>query len=187
MDSLRSGCARLEASDTRATKVVTGSRRQENTTDGVGAMTAISHMPGSSVPGDEALDRSTLDRSPLDRSPLDRSLGALLGLAVGDALGASVEGRERDSYARLADFAAGGTHGLGAGEWTDDTAMAICLAESLLARGGLDERDLMERFLRWHRLGENCCGGRGAGISTTTRRGPGGFARSGALHVPAER
>ncbi len=142
-------------------------------------------MPGSNGPGDEALARSPLDRSPLDRSPLDRSLGALLGLAVGDALGAPVEGRERDSYARLADFTAGGTHGLGAGEWTDDTAMAICLAESLLARGELDERDLMERFLRWHRLGENSCGGRAAGISQTTRRVLEDFERSGALDVAA--
>ena len=65
---------------------------------------------------------------------LDRSVGALLGLAVGDALGAPFEGCERDSYPRVTDYSAGGVHGGGPGTWTDDTAMAICLAESLLAR-----------------------------------------------------
>src|SRR4051794_5107050 len=118
-----------------------------------------------------------------DDVALDRSLGALLGLAIGDALGAPVEGRERDSYARLVDFAAGGTHDLDLGEWTDDTAMAICLAESLLAHGDLVERDLLERFLRWHRLGENGCRGRATGISARTRRILEEFERSGALDV----
>jgi ADP-ribosyl-[dinitrogen reductase] hydrolase len=118
-----------------------------------------------------------------DDVALDRSLGALLGLAIGDALGAPVEGRERDSYPRFADFAAGGTNGLAAGEWTDDTAMAICLAESLLALGGLDERDLLERFLRWYRLGENSCGGKAIGISVRTRRTLEDFERVGSLDV----
>src|SRR5262245_29649866 len=109
---------------------------------------------------------------------LDRSCGALLGLAVGDALGAPVEGRARDSYPRLADYVAGGTHALAAGEWTVDAALAICLAESLLARGGLDERDALERFLRWYRAGENGCGGRTIGISERTRRTLEDFERS---------
>jgi ADP-ribosyl-[dinitrogen reductase] hydrolase len=118
-----------------------------------------------------------------DDVALDRSLGALLGLAIGDALGAPVEGRERDSYPRFADFAAGGTNGLAAGEWTDDTAMAICLAESLLALGGLNERDLLERCLRWYRLGENSCGGKAIGISVRTRRTLEDFERVGSLDV----
>ena len=100
---------------------------------------------------------------------LDRSMGALLGLAVGDALGAPFEGRERDSYPRVTDYAAGGVHGGGPGTWTDDTAMAICLAESLLARGAVEERDLLERFLRWYRTGENSCAAAGAGVSQRTR------------------
>jgi ADP-ribosylglycohydrolase len=120
-----------------------------------------------------------------DDVALDRSLGAFLGLAIGDALGAPVEGQERDSYARIVDFVAGGTHGLGMGEWTDDTAMALCLAESLLARGGLDERDLLERFLRWYRLGENGCGGCGTGISLKTRGLLEAFERSRTLDVAA--
>jgi ADP-ribosyl-[dinitrogen reductase] hydrolase len=120
-----------------------------------------------------------------DDVALDRSLGAFLGLAIGDALGALVEGQERDSYARIVDFAGGGTHGLGPGEWTDDTAMALCLAESLLAQDGLDERDLLERFLRWYRLGENGCGGCGTGISVKTRGLLEAFERSRTLDVAA--
>lgn len=117
---------------------------------------------------------------------LDRSIAALLGLAIGDALGAPVEGRERDDYPRMRDFAAGGTHGLAAGEWTDDTAMAICLAESLVAQGGMDERDLLARFLRWHRLGENACGGRAVGISSATRRVLEAFESTGRLDAARE-
>src|SRR5690242_697593 len=100
---------------------------------------------------------------------LDRSVGALLGLAVGDALGAPFEGLDRDSYPRVADYASGGMHNVEPGAWTDDTAMAICLAESLLARGGVDEQDLLERFLRWYRTGENSARGTAIGVSEKTR------------------
>jgi ADP-ribosyl-[dinitrogen reductase] hydrolase len=117
---------------------------------------------------------------------LDRSIAALLGLAIGDALGAPVEGCPRGSYPRMHDFASGGTHDLRAGEWTDDTAMAICLADSLLARDGVDERDLLGRFLRWYRLGENSSGGRAVGISEKTRRTLEIFERTGRLDAARE-
>lgn len=117
---------------------------------------------------------------------LDRSMGALLGLAVGDALGAPYEGLDRDSYPRVSDYSAGGVHGLGPGGWTDDTAMAICLAESLLARGGVDERDLLERFLRWYRTGENSCTGVAVGISRKTRANLEAFERSGRTDAAAD-
>jgi ADP-ribosyl-[dinitrogen reductase] hydrolase len=117
---------------------------------------------------------------------LDRSVGALVGLAVGDALGAPAEGKARDSYARLSDFAPSPEHGLAAGEWTDDTAMAICLAESLLAYPDLDARDLLGRFLRWYRRGENSCAGAGVGISAATRATLEGFERSGRCDAAAD-
>jgi len=117
---------------------------------------------------------------------LDRSMGAFLGLAVGDALGAPYEGLGRGSYPPVSDYSAEGVHGLGAGGWTDDTAMAICLAESLLARGGVDERDLLERSLRWYRTGENSCTGAAAGISRKTRAALEGFERSGRVDAAAE-
>jgi ADP-ribosyl-[dinitrogen reductase] hydrolase len=116
---------------------------------------------------------------------LDRSIGALLGLAVGDALGAPVEGRQRDSFPLVVDFAASELHGLAPGEWTDDTAMAICLAEALLERGRIEPADLLGRFLRWHRFGENSCGGRAAGVSPTTRGTLETFERTGDPTVAA--
>ena len=117
---------------------------------------------------------------------LDRSMGALLGLAVGDALGAPYEGLARDSYPRVSEYSAAGVHGLDPGGWTDDTAMAICLAESLLARGGLNERDLLARFLRWYRMGENSCTGAAVGISRKTRAALERFERSGLIDAAAE-
>ncbi len=117
---------------------------------------------------------------------LDRSIGALLGLAIGDALGAPFEGLERDSYSRVSDYASGGVYGTEPGAWTDDTAMAICLAESLLARGGVDEHDLLERFLRWYRAGENSADGFAIGISEKTRAILESFGRSGQIDAAAE-
>jgi ADP-ribosyl-[dinitrogen reductase] hydrolase len=73
----------------------------------------------------------------------------LLGLSIGDAVGTTLEFRARDTYPVLTDMVGGGPFGLHAGEWTDDTSMALCLADSLSACGGLDESDLMRRFLRW--------------------------------------
>lgn len=65
----------------------------------------------------------------------DRYLGALLGLAVGDALGAQVEGLAPGSFPKLRGMKGGGPHALRPGEWTDDTAMALLFAESLLEKG----------------------------------------------------
>lgn len=52
----------------------------------------------------------------------DRQRGALIGLAVGDALGAAVEFMPPRSFAPVTDYRGGGPHGLRPGEWTDDTA-----------------------------------------------------------------
>lgn len=87
----------------------------------------------------------------------DRAMGALLGLAVGDALGTTLEFRKRDSYPRLTDMVGGGPFDLKAGEWTDDTSMAICLAASLTVHSDLDETNLMDRFVDWYKLGSMSC------------------------------
>jgi ADP-ribosyl-[dinitrogen reductase] hydrolase len=114
-----------------------------------------------------------------DLSPIeDRALGCLLGLAVGDALGTTLEFRRRDSYAPLTDMIGGGPFSLKAGEWTDDTSMAICLAESLIAYPDLDEKDLMDRFVRWSDHGENSVNGRCFDIGLTTRRALDRFLRT---------
>ena len=59
----------------------------------------------------------------------DRAVGALVGLAVGDALGTTLEFKARDTYPHLTDMVGGGPFRLNPGEWTDDTAMALALAE----------------------------------------------------------
>lgn len=99
----------------------------------------------------------------------DRALGCLLGLAVGDAVGTTLEFAPRDSRPPLTDMVGGGPFGLRPGEWTDDTSMALCLADSLIAQNGLDQRDLMERFVRWWHHGENSHNGRCFDIGITTR------------------
>ncbi|WP_345820599.1 ADP-ribosylglycohydrolase family protein [Methylobacterium fujisawaense] len=108
----------------------------------------------------------------------DRALGAFLGLAVGDALGTTLEFETRDTKPPVTDMVGGGPFNLNAGQWTDDTAMSLCLADSLLACDGLDERDLMERFCRWYELGENSCTGSCFDIGITTRKALESFRRT---------
>ena len=84
---------------------------------------------------------------------LDRYLGCLLGLAAGDALGTTLEFKSPGTFEPITDMVGGGPFQLEAGQWTDDTSMALCLAESLIERGGFDARDQMERYVRWWREG----------------------------------
>src|SRR5246127_968022 len=81
--------------------------------------------------------------------PADRYRGALLGLATGDALGTTLEFRAPGSFQKIDDMAGGGPFDLAPGEWTDDTAMALCLAESLIQTKRFDPIDQQERYIRW--------------------------------------
>jgi ADP-ribosyl-[dinitrogen reductase] hydrolase len=98
----------------------------------------------------------------------DRAVGALVGLAAGDAVGTTLEFSKRDSTPLLCDMIGGGPFGLAAGEWTDDTAMALALAESLAANPKLDEADLMRRFHDWWKNGTGSCTGECFDIGITT-------------------
>jgi ADP-ribosyl-[dinitrogen reductase] hydrolase len=82
----------------------------------------------------------------------ERFRGALLGLAAGDALGTTLEFERRDSYEPLTDMVGGGPFGLEPGQWTDDTSMALCLAESILEKGW-DPQDQIKRYVRWRKEG----------------------------------
>jgi len=109
----------------------------------------------------------------------DRASGALLGLAVGDAVGTTLEFKSRDSYPLLADMVGGGPFRLTPGQWTDDTAMALALADSLTENPALDEADLMRRFVDWHEKGTYSCTGSCFDIGVTTRQALSRWKKSG--------
>jgi len=97
----------------------------------------------------------------------DRQRGMLLGLAIGDALGAAVEFKAPGTFPAVTGFRAGGPHGLKPGEWTDDTSMALALADSI-AQSGWDLNDQAERYLAWFKTGKYSVNGRCFDIGITT-------------------
>lgn len=99
----------------------------------------------------------------------ERATGALLGLAIGDALGTTLEFSARDSRPRLTGMEGGGPFRLEPGQWTDDTSMALALADSLIICDGLDEQDLMTRFVSWMDEGAYSSNGRCFDIGNTVR------------------
>jgi ADP-ribosyl-[dinitrogen reductase] hydrolase len=117
--------------------------------------------------------------APSPNAVRDRSRGTLLGLAVGDAVGTTLEFARRDAKPAVTDMVGGGPFGLQPGEWTDDTAMALALADSLVADPRLDEADLMRRFVGWWRHGDYSCTGRCFDIGVTTRQALARFERGG--------
>jgi len=80
---------------------------------------------------------------------MERFHGSLLGLAVGDAVGTTVEFQGRGTFELLTDMIGGGPFRLAPGQWTDDTSMALCLATSLIEQDAFDARDQMDRYCRW--------------------------------------
>jgi len=113
------------------------------------------------------------------RGVADRARGALVGLAVGDALGTTLEFSARDALPHHAEMTGGGPFRLAPGVWTDDTSMAVALAESLVAHPGLDARDLMERFVAWWRRGEYSPTGACFDIGIATREALARYERTG--------
>jgi ADP-ribosyl-[dinitrogen reductase] hydrolase len=108
-----------------------------------------------------------------------RHLGALLGLACGDAVGTTVEFRPPGSFDPLIDMVGGGPFRLKVGEWTDDTSMALCLAASLVQQGEFDPADQMRRYLRWRDSGYMSSNGRCFDIGGTVSDALQRFARTG--------
>lgn len=126
-----------------------------------------------------SLDGNTQHQEPAPLTLRNRSRGALLGLAVGDALGATLEFKRPGTFDPITDMVGGGPWGLRPGEWTDDTSMALCLAESLIERGDFDPRDQMERYLRWYRHGHLSSTGSCFDIGSTTAKALHRFERTG--------
>ena len=83
----------------------------------------------------------------------NRHRGCLLGLAAGDALGTTLEFRAPGTFVPITDMTGGGPFSLQPGQWTDDTSMALCLAESLIEKEGFDPADQMRRYLAWYHEG----------------------------------
>ena len=98
----------------------------------------------------------------------DRRRGTLIGLAVGDALGAAVEFKSPGSFPPVTGYRNGGPHRLEAGEWTDDTSMALALADSI-ATAGWDLNDQASRYVEWWKTGKYSVNGRCFDIGITTQ------------------
>ncbi|BDS06834.1 ADP-ribosylglycohydrolase [Oceaniferula spumae] len=114
-----------------------------------------------------------------------RYQGALLGLACGDALGTTVEFQPRGSFKPLTDIVGGGPFSLKAGEWTDDTSMALSLAESLLTHREMQLADQLNRYTFWWRHGENSVTGECFDIGNTVRSALENYARTDDPHSGA--
>lgn len=111
--------------------------------------------------------------------PSERFTGCLLGLAVGDAVGTTLEFRSPGSFQPIQDMQGGGPFGLKPGQWTDDTSMALCLAASLVEQQAFDPHDQMQRYLRWYRQGYFSSTGRCFDIGVTVRSALARFEASG--------
>lgn len=113
-------------------------------------------------------------------SLLERYLGSLVGLAVGDALGASVEFSPAGTFEPVTDMTGGGPFELRPGEWTDDTSMALCLAESLINCREFHPRDQLVRYARWYKTGHLSSTGHCFDIGVTVSDALQRFERTGA-------
>jgi ADP-ribosylglycohydrolase len=108
----------------------------------------------------------------------DRQRGALVGLAVGDALGAAVEFKSPGDFDPVTGYRSGGPHRLNPGEWTDDTSMALALADSL-GTVGWDINDQARRYVEWSQTGKYSVNGRCFDIGITTSRALSRFQQTG--------
>jgi ADP-ribosylglycohydrolase len=115
----------------------------------------------------------------------DRRRGALIGLAVGDALGAPFKFELPGDFAEITGFRGGGPHQLLPGEWTDDAGMALALAESI-ATAEWDLNDQAGRYIAWWREGRYTVRGRHVYVGVTTRHALGRFEETGDARVSGD-
>jgi ADP-ribosyl-[dinitrogen reductase] hydrolase len=111
----------------------------------------------------------------------ERALGAYLGLAVGDALGATVEfltpSEIRHQYGELRDIVGGGWLKLKAGQVTDDTQMSLALGDAILESRGWDLANIAGHWLAWLKS-------KPIDVGNTCRRGLQRYGRDGSLASP---
>jgi ADP-ribosyl-[dinitrogen reductase] hydrolase len=101
---------------------------------------------------------------------IDRFRGSLFGLAVGDCMGVPAEFHAPGQFSPIREMTGGGYFHLQKGEWTDDTSMALCLAESLIMCSGFDAKDQIDRYVRWYKKGHNSSKGVCFDIGNTVRQ-----------------
>jgi ADP-ribosyl-[dinitrogen reductase] hydrolase len=128
-----------------------------------------------------SLERSAVDAGEPPLSLLDRALGAYLGLAIGDALGATVEfmtPREiMANYGTHRDIVGGGWLRLKPGQVTDDTMMSLALGDAIVKAKGWDLREVAEHYVGWLRSKPVDCG-------ATCRRGIRRYMLDATLEAP---
>lgn len=120
--------------------------------------------------------------SPLDRRDvLDRARAAFLGVAIGDALGATTEfltpEEIRTRHGVHDRMIGGGWLHLAAGRVTDDTEMSLCVARAVVEAGGWDLVGIADRFARWMK-------GKPVDLGATCRRGIRDYLLKGQLETP---
>jgi ADP-ribosylglycohydrolase len=94
----------------------------------------------------------------------------LLGLAIGDALGTTLQFKPSGTFKPIVDLVGGDPFRLKPGEWTDDTSIALCLTESLIQKQDFDPVDQLERCVKWYREGYLSSNGRCFDIGNTVRQ-----------------
>jgi len=88
------------------------------------------------------------------KDKLDSDIGLFLGLAIGDAMGAPIEfqpSREPENY--ITRYMSGGAHNVSKGEFTDDTSMALAMADAFLEAKAFDGKLIMQNFVKWKNEG----------------------------------
>lgn len=113
-----------------------------------------------------------------------RYQGALLGLACGDAIGATMQFRKPGQAAPISGLIGGGHWQLPPGAWTDDTAISLCLAESLITEEKFDATDQRRRYRRWRQESHLTSTGQCVGI---TAQMAAALRREDASEPPVER
>ena len=91
-----------------------------------------------------------------------------MGLATGDALGTTLEFKSPGSFKPIDEIVGGGPFNLKPGQWTDDTSLSLCLAESLIKKRSFDPIDQLERYVHWRDEGYMSCTGSCFDIGITT-------------------
>ncbi|KAH3758434.1 ADP-ribosylglycohydrolase family protein [Pelomyxa schiedti] len=142
------------------------------------ATTAVSASNGTTT-------SSAVASADVTTSNRERGVGALVGLAVGDALGTTNEFQHPGSFSPLVDIVGGGCFKLLPGQFTDDTSMALCLAESIIELNGTcDITDQCRRYCEWNDHSHLSSNGRRFDIGSTCLTSIQKFQATGELASP---